>query len=276
MASNEPNRSNIDDDISMLIKNNNLLGPDGELTDDALRYLPPLNSQQRYDNNEEVKQKEKEKTELSERLNLATAAFVTHDEIEKFRQRWYQILDGYANDLEDITSVNGFTPNGLATARELLQSLILLQTQLDIEVQQLRDKLGYRFFEQIQSVYTEIAEIIQNLISEAKKVLNQTLDDFDHELENESRNAKKKPSRLMRGGKMFRRIGYLTTILPILLPILCICIAGLILLAAISSLTGGGPDQTKNMEAVQEECSTVVECNRVYINKVKERIEEPR
>lgn len=117
----------------------------------------------------------------------------------------------------------------------------------------------------------DLIVFITGQVQNIENLVQKTIIKIGREEKENSESSKPKQSKGRRLLKTTRRIGYFTASLPILLPILCICIAGLILLAAISSLTGGGPDQTQNMQALQEECREAGDCRTLLLNKIRER-----
>jgi hypothetical protein len=82
---------------------------------------------------------------------------------------------------------------------------------------------------------------------------------------NDNHPGKPKRGSVIRGAlKTSRRVGYAVTILPILLPILCLCILCILFLTIISSLSGGGPDQTQNISNATTECTGELDvCDRI-------------
>lgn len=165
------------------------------------------------------------------------------EEIELFSRRWFNILYGYQRDLEEIDQLSRFAQMKLAAAENLLTDLLALPTELDREITKLNSDERTK-----SDIRNELIGNIDNLIKEAQRIIGKVAEEMKLASVEDSKN---------RSGLNIRkkaRNGVIIASFPILLPLLCICACMIIFLAIISSLTGGGPDQTQNMQSFSETC----------------------
>lgn len=203
----------------------------------------------------------------SDTQTLNSQNFSYTQAIDIFRSRWFSILAAYQRDLEEVDQVDRFAPMRLAIARDLLNELSTLPSTLETEIQRLRVDNQI-----INKVRTELLDIINRLEQATERIIGDAAEEMKLASVEDSKNR----SGLNKGiknklGRRARNVAFITS-LPILLPLLCICTCFVVFLAILTSLTGGGPDQTQNMQSAKTICTDAGSIDLAGCEAIKERI----